>query len=217
MSRHLIARCDVLPLAGPAVTPIATQLGVPRHPRPARHRSRTARRVSLAGLVALVGLTACGDGGRVESGPRTYVVDSVDFRFVDLPDEIAAGSRIELTNSAPTELHELVAFRLADDETRSVAEIVEHDPDALFASGPPPLVILTPPDGEPIVALGDGTLSDPGRYAIVCMIPTGVDPGAYLEAVASSDGPPQIPGAGAPHLAHGMFAEVVVVPAVQDS
>ena len=43
------------------------------------------------------------------------------------------------------------------------------------------------------------------------MIPTGADPAVYLEAAAASDGPPQVDG-GPPHVAHGMFAELTVVP-----
>lgn len=48
-----------------------------------------------------------------------------------------------------------------------------------------------------------------GRYAVVCFIPTGADPQAYLEAAQTSDGPPQVAG-GEPNVAKGMFAEVVV-------
>ena len=81
---------------------------------------------------------------------------------------------------------------------------------ALFASGAPALVIVAGPNGgEQIVAEGDGTLSEPGRYAIVCFIPTGADPEAYFAAAATADGPPQVEG-GAPHLAHGMYAELLV-------
>lgn len=172
--------------------------------------SRPVRLALVVGALSPLALSGCGDD-RADARPRTYVVDGVDFAFEGLPDTIAAGSRLELTNQSPTELHELVAFRLLDDESRSIDDLVHHDPEALFAAGPPALVVLTPPDGEPFVAVGDGTLTEPGRYAIVCMIPTGVDPAEYLEALATSgDGPPKIPGADAPHLAHGMYTEVTV-------
>ena len=56
-----------------------------------------------------------------------------------------------------------------------------------------------------------GTLTEPGRYVLICAIPTGISPQEYLDAVAAAGGQkPQIPGAAEPHLAHGMFTELVV-------
>lgn len=180
---------------------------------PNRATTRSGRRRSVVAAVlalALLALAACGDDDSADAGPATYVIEAVDFAFDDLPDTIAAGSRLELTNSSPSELHEIVAVRLPDDETRPVSEIVHDDPESLFSSGPPAAVLVTPPGGEQFAPVGDGVLSEPGRYAILCMIPTGVDPAAYLEAGQNSDGPPQFPDAGPPHIAHGMFAEVTV-------
>jgi len=75
----------------------------------------------------------------------------------------------------------------------------------------PAAVLLAPPGGEQIDALGDGTLADPGRYALVCFIPTGVDPDEYLNAPpGEGGGPPVIEGAGPPHADHGMYAELTV-------
>lgn len=105
------------------------------------------------------------------------------------------------------------AIALPPTETRSADELV-HLPEAelgqLMAAGPPAFVILTPPGGDPIPAVGDGTLTEPGRYLLMCAIPTGVDPGAYLEAAAAAGGEkPDVPG-GPPHFVHGMFAEITV-------
>ena len=138
-------------------------------------------------------------------------VRAADFGYGGLPAEVAAGTELRLVNDSASELHELVAIRLADDDTRPVAEIVRDDLEALLTSGPPAMVLLAAPDGaEQIVAVGDGTLAEAGRYAIVCMIPTGADPAEYLAAAAESqDGPPQVEG-GPPHIAHGMFAEITV-------
>ena len=36
-------------------------------------------------------------------------------------------------------------------------------------------VLLADPGGEQIAAIGDGVLSEPGRYLLLCAIPTGVD------------------------------------------
>lgn len=140
-------------------------------------------------------------------------VTAVDFSFEDLPDRIDAGTRLTLRNDAPSELHELVAFRLPDDETRSVEELLalpEAELGAVLGAEPPRTVLLAPPGGEQIPAVGDGTLDEPGRYLIMCSIPTGVDPATYLAAAAQSQGaPPQVDG-GPPHFVHGMAAELTV-------
>lgn len=191
-------------------------------------RRRREARVAITGLL-LTGsllLAACGED-EVDAAPSateapaatdapsadappSIEVTTVDFGYGSLPTNVPAGTAFTLVNESESELHELVAVRLPDTETRSVAEMARDDIEALFA-GPPAMVLLAAPgSSETIVAVGDGTLSEPGRYAIVCMIPTGVDPQVYLEAAAASQGgPPQVEG-GAPHIAHGMFAEVVV-------
>lgn len=145
-----------------------------------------------------------------EDAPTIEVV-AVDYAFDGLPESTEAGTRLTLRNDASTELHELVAFRLADDEERSVEEIVGLPPEEMEAAlGAPTTVILAPPSsGQVATPIGDGTLDEPGRYALICLIPTGVDPEEYMEAAATSDGPPDV-GDGAPHIAHGMFAELEV-------
>lgn len=78
--------------------------------------------------------------------------------------------------------------------------------------GPPAIVQLATPAGsdEPIPAVGDGNLTEPGRYAMVCFIPQGVDPQAYMDAAESSgDGPPHVAG-GPPRATLGMYAELAV-------
>jgi hypothetical protein len=79
----------------------------------------------------------------------------------------------------------------------------------VFGDGEPAMVILAPPGGgDTIPAVGDGTITEPGRYAIICSIPQGADPDAYLNA-PPSDGPPQVDG-GPPHFTLGMYAELEV-------
>jgi hypothetical protein len=61
------------------------------------------------------------------------------------------------------------------------------------------------------VVEGTGTLSEAGRYALICVIPTGADPDEYLAAAAASEGgPPDVEG-GPPHIVQGMFAELTVI------
>ena len=155
--------------------------------------------------------TSEGDGG--EGAGETVEVTLVDYAFEGLPDTVPAGTRLTIVNDSEAELHELVAIRIPDEETRPVSELVtlpDEEIDAIFGDAPPATVLLAPPGGEQVDAVGDGTLSEPGRYAVVCFIPTGVDPEAYLNA-PPSDGPPEVPGAdGPPHAAHGMWAELAV-------
>lgn len=202
-------------------------------------RIRRAGRVAVATVLAssLV-LAACGDDDDDEatdtttteaSGTTTEAAETseaatepsddgevvevhlVDYAFEGLPDSVPAGTRLTVVNDSEVELHEVVALRLPDDETRPIEELVElpeEEIDQLFGDGPPAMVLLAPPGGEQIEAVGDGTLSEPGRYALICSIPTGADPDAYLNA-PPGDGPPEVEG-GPPHLVHGMYAELLV-------
>lgn len=170
---------------------------------------------SLAGVVG-----ACGDDdtkGTTPSPPGTSTAETVevtmvDYAFEGLAHSVAAGTRLTVVNRAPTELHEVVAFRLPDDEDRSVAELAGLAPGDLVATlGEPATVLLAAPGGPQISAVGDGTLAEPGRYAIMCFIPTGADVDEYLTAAADPDreGPPRVEG-GPPHFVHGMYTELTV-------
>lgn len=144
---------------------------------------------------------------------EAVVVEAFDYGFNGLPEMVEAGTQLALTNSSETELHELVAIRLPDDEERSVEELLalpEEELMALFASEPATVLLVNPGSDEVIPAVGDGTLAEAGRYAIICAIPEGADPEEYLSAAAASEGgPPQVEG-GPPHFALGMFAELTV-------
>ena len=183
-------------------------------------RKMTCQAWALAGGLGALGLLAgaCGDTSDTsEAGGagKTVTVTATDYKFEGLPKSMKAGStKLMLTNTSTKEVHELVAFRIPDAEKRAVSELVklpEKEQEALFPKGPPPLVLVAPPNGAAqITALGDGTLKEKGRYAVVCFIPTGADPAAYLKAMeAATDGPPQVAG-GAPHTEQGMFGEITV-------
>lgn len=195
------------------------------------NRSRATRTALCTLAAAGVLLTGCGDDGEPSASPTTEAasatadptttahdgheieVTAVDFAFEDLPRTIKAGTRLTLANDAETELHELVAFRLPDDEQRSVEELLslpESELGPILNAAPPATVLLTPPGGDQVPAVGDGTLSEPGRYLIMCSIPTGVDPAAYLAAAAEAKGEKPDVAGGPPHFVHGMAAELVV-------
>ncbi len=152
---------------------------------------------------------ACGDEPVEHATAGVLDVTLSDFSFGELPDDVAAGTRLRIDNASTTELHELVAVRLADGDTRSVDEIVASGLEEVLAAGPPAAVLLAAPGGEQIDAVGDGVLAEPGRYLLVCAIPTGANPEEYLTAAATSDGPPHVDG-GPPHFVNGM-ADVLAV------
>ena len=193
-------------------------------------RIRPGRRLGAVLLATLALTAACADDDdddaaatddttttsttEAVAGAGTVEVVASDYKFENLPAEIDAGTKVVFSNSSTKELHEFVALRIPDTETRPVSELValpEAEVDAIFGAAEPATVLLAPPGGaETIPAVGDGTISEPGRYAVVCFIPTGADPAAYLAAAQSeSEGPPDVPG-GAPHVTNGMFAELKV-------
>jgi len=180
-------------------------------------RKMTCQAWAMAGGLGALGLLAgaCGDTSDAGGAGKTVTVTASDYKFEGLPKSMKEEStKLTLTNASTKEVHELVAFRIPDAEKRPVSELVKlpmAEQEALFPKGPPPLVLVAPPNGAPqITALGDGTLKEKGRYAVVCFIPTGADPAAYLKAAeAATDGPPDVPG-GAPHVTQGMFGEITV-------
>jgi plastocyanin len=168
-------------------------------------KSRWARAGAIVALATLA--AACGGD---DDGVRT--VTGADYSFQNLPREVDAGTEFKFTNSSTRELHEMVVIRIPDSETRPVAELVRLPEDQLqgiIGNAEPAMVLLAPPGGgEMIKAVGDGKINEPGRYAVVCFIPTGADPQAYLNA-PQTGGPPQVDG-GPPHAAQGMFGEITV-------
>jgi len=161
----------------------------------------------LAG--AALALTACGSDSSSDAAAAVKV-RATDYAFLDLPDRVASGTTFELSNTSGREAHELVAVRLPDDEERSIAQLVALPPEefAPFMTEVRTVIVAGPrADGTAVV--GDGTLDEPGRYALICIIPTGADPDEYLAKAATSEGPPDV-DRGPPHIAKGMFAEITV-------
>ena len=170
------------------------------------HPRRWARVGALVALAALG--AACG------GGDDTKTVTAADYSFQNLPREVDAGTEFKLKNASNKELHEMVVIRIPDAERRPVADLVrlpESQQEAIFGAAEPAMVLIAPPGGgEMIKALGDGKVTEKGRYAVICSIPTGADPQAYLQASQNSTGgPPQVAG-GPPHLVQGMFGEITV-------
>lgn len=146
-----------------------------------------------------------------DGAAATTDVVAVDYHFENLPESIGAGTELTLHNDSSGEVHELVAMAIPETETRSVDELVALPEAELVAAvpGEPALVMVAPPGEDAFTPVGDGTL-DAGRYLVLCFIPTGADPGEYMQAAQeATEGPPQVAG-GPPHFTAGMYAELVV-------
>jgi hypothetical protein len=129
-----------------------------------------------------------------------------------LPGTVASGSTLQFTNTSSKELHEMVVIHLPDSEKRPVSELIKLSDEELgeIASTEPAMVYIAPPSEKGFTVLGDGTLKDKGRYAVLCFIPTGADPAAFLAAAEEGGNePPEVEG-GPPHAFNGMFGEIVV-------
>jgi uncharacterized cupredoxin-like copper-binding protein len=157
--------------------------------------------------------TAGGSDSTASSDHVTVAVQGVDYAFEDLPAEVAAGTELTFSNASEVEFHEMVVIRIPDDEERPVEELLqlpEEEIDAIFGDGPPALVSVAGPgeDGMPVV--GDGTITEPGRYVVACFIPVGADSAAVADAMQSTGTEQPDLGDGPPHFTQGMWAELTV-------
>lgn len=177
------------------------------------NKKLTRAQVVAASLVVISLLTGACASSDTALPPTDVpvVVTAVDYGFDGLPERIAAGTTLALDNESKVEIHELVAIRLPDDEKRPMDELVQLPPEEFAAFFPLVETVVIAPPGEAGFAVeGTGTLDKPGRYAVICAIPTGANPDEYLAAAAAAEGgPPQVAG-GPPHLAMGMYGEVIV-------
>ncbi len=172
-------------------------------------RNPVAARIVGATLAAAVALAACSDDD--VAGPATIEVSGLDYGYEGLPETISAGSEIVFTNDSSDEAHEFVALRLDEDDDRTAQEILALPPEEL---GPllagVSSVLVAAPRSEGFLAEGSAILDEPGRYVVMCLIPTGADPDEYLAAAAEAEGgPPDVAG-GPPHFVEGMWDELVV-------
>lgn len=207
-----------------------TTVGVPRaFMRDMTTTTASRIRLALAAVLVLAS-GACGDdggdGGDTDTGADdttttsaatateatgSVAVTAVDYGYEGVPATVKAGTALTLANSSTKEVHEIIAVRIPDEEKRAAADLVK-DPAVgkLFAGGPAAVIVAFPTSNRPGAVEGDGSLKEPGRYLLVCNVPTGADPAAYQKAASESKGGPvSVPG-GPPHLTKGMFAELTV-------
>lgn len=129
-------------------------------------------------------------GSQAGSSPPTPdgEVELVDYGF-DLPDDVSGSDALTITNGADVEVHEMNV--LVPQEGVGTEEVL-----AFFAAeggpaGPPPFSAVggmqaLMPGASQALQLG----LDPGRYILVCLIPS--------------------PSDGVPHAAKGMIQEVTI-------
>ena len=191
-------------------------------------------RLAPLALIGALTFAACGDDGddaadaaapETTSAPTdttahadhpSVVVDGIDYGFEHLPDEVPAGTMLTFRNTSDEEFHEMVVMRVPDEETRSVGQLAALPPeeaDAIFADVMPTLVSVAAPGEEGMPVVGDGMVTEPGRYAVVCFIPVGADPEAVVAAMQTESSTPPDLGDGPPHVSQGMYGEFTVVDA----
>lgn len=137
-----------------------------------------------------------------------------EYSYNGVPQVAAVGSKLVFNNISEREVHEIVAWRVADTETRPVEQLIALPQNEwTFFDGAPVLVSIAGPgqSGTVEAVFGDGTLSKPGRYVFYCTIPTGLDPAKFFELAAKSPGGPVVVDGLPPHYTKGMYGELTVV------
>jgi len=163
--------------------------------------------------LVLVLVAACSGGGGAEPVSGTIDVTARDYEFDGVPELVAPGAEFTLTNASDAEVHEMIVIGIPADETRALEELLEL-PEGETADFPFQGVLVALPGEDGANPEGPGntiTISEPGRYAVLCFIPQGADPAVVEEAMAGggAEGPPEL-GEGTPHAFLGMAAEFTV-------
>jgi hypothetical protein len=113
----------------------------------------------------------------VIEGPQAIEATGVDYRFEDVPDTTAVGSGMTFRNASDVEAHQLILIRLPEDEDRPVTELAQLSREELGPTLDHVVgVSVAAPGEEGRLATGELTFDEPGRYALLCLVPTGADP-----------------------------------------
>lgn len=166
-------------------------------------------------LIIAVGLviSACATTGSTPvSG--TIEVTGQDYSYSGIPDVVASGAELTFTNASDVEVHEMMVVKVLDVETRTIEELLELPESESESLVEFQGVLVALPGEEGSNPEGEGssiTVTEAGRYAVVCFIPQGADPALVAEAMQSGEGegPPDM-GDGTPHALLGMVAEFQV-------
>ena len=131
-------------------------------------------------------------------GYETVDVSAVEYSFQNLPSSLPAGRTAFAFTNEGEEIHEMVLFRINDDVTESIEELLALPEEEALAK-----VVFA---GVTFSAQG-GTDTEtielaPGRYGAVCFIPVGTMDMTALQSEEEPSGPP--------HFTAGMQAEFTV-------
>lgn len=123
-------------------------------------------------------------------------VRAVDYRFEDVPRQVAAGRVAFVLRNEGAELHEMALFRIHDDVTDPIEDLLDRGESAQASVDEVGFGFAAPEGAdEETFELTEG------RYALVCFIPVGLTPDA-MDAGEEPDGPP--------HFTRGMATELRV-------
>ena len=130
-----------------------------------------------------------------ECGFESVEVSAVDYAFdADLESLEPGRVAFDFTNDG-TELHEMALIRVNDDTTESIEELLELPEEEAETKTTFIGVSFAPPgDGDTLYAD-----LDPGRYVMICFIPTG---STSMEEAETAEGPP--------HFTNGMLREFTI-------
>ena len=140
------------------------------------------------------------EGAHASSDATIVEVTAVDHEFQGLDDSYPPGDYgFRMTNQG-AEIHEMAVVRINDDETRSLDELIQLPEEEAqqvteYLGG----TVACP--GQTAEALG--IQLTPGRYVMLCFIPTGLTPD-----VPSTEEAFEV--LGPPHFTQGMVTEIHV-------
>lgn len=139
-------------------------------------------------------------------------VTGADYSFEGVPAELEAGELIITFENTGEELHEVLLYRINDDTTESVQELLAiEDEEALMSKVTQVGGAFAFPGDT---SFGTANLEQPGRYLAVCAIPVGLTPEVAEQFPDDPEAtvPPDasLPELGPPHHTEGMVAEFTV-------
>jgi hypothetical protein len=134
-------------------------------------------------------------------GATEVTITARDYEFEGYEELAATGDYAVSFANEGTELHELVVMKIKDDEERSLEELLqlpEEEAQAAIEAEVGGSFACPGQTADPVAF----SVESPGRYIVVCFIPTGTLPTTTPEEFQNPQGPP--------HFVQGMAHEFTV-------